>query len=180
MTDDLRRQEDIDEVARISSNQLLQTWLIIDKMLPEQLRSIRDGLEQRRTRSGQGTRLATNFMMFVCAAGILYRDGSLTMGELSRATAIPQSTTTRMVDWMVDNGYVERFPDDEDRRVVRIRLTDSGRELLLAARAQLRELSALFLKRLPAVQRAILISGLTDIVSVWQRGQEEQNAAAHY
>lgn len=101
------------------------------------------------------------------------------MGELSRATAIPQSTATRMVDWMVDNGYVDRFQDDEDRRVVRIRLTESGRDLLLAAQAQVRELSALFLKRLPAVQRAILISGMTDIVGVWQRVQEEQVAAAH-
>ncbi|TAK33992.1 MAG: MarR family transcriptional regulator [Chloroflexota bacterium] len=177
--DDARRQADIDEVARISSNQLLQTWLIIDRMLPEQLKPIRDGLKKRRTRSGQETRLATNFMMFVTTAGYLHRNGSLTMGELSRATAIPQSTATRMVDWMVDNGYVDRFQDDEDRRVVRIRLTESGRDLLLAAQAQVRELSALFLKRLPAVQRAILISGMTDIVGVWQRVQEEQVAAAH-
>jgi len=42
---------------------------------------------------------------------------------------VPFSTATRMVDWFVDNGYAQRLPDPEDRRVVRVALTDSGREL---------------------------------------------------
>jgi DNA-binding MarR family transcriptional regulator len=34
-----------------------------------------------------------------------------------------------MVDWFVDNSYAQRLSDPEDRRVVRVALTDSGREL---------------------------------------------------
>jgi DNA-binding MarR family transcriptional regulator len=155
---------------------LLKSWLIIDGLLPEQLRPIRDGLKRRRTRSSQGTRLATNFMMFMCTAGILHREGSMTMGELSRATSIPQSTATRMVDWMVENGYVDRFEDADDRRLVRMRLTDSGLELLMDAKAQMRELVARIFERLPAIQRAAFLYMLTDLTSAWQSVSEEQNA----
>jgi DNA-binding MarR family transcriptional regulator len=51
------------------------------------------------------------------------------MGELSGALSVPLSTATRMVDWLVSSGYAQRLPDVEDRRVVRVALTDSGREL---------------------------------------------------
>ena len=174
MQDDIHRQEVFDEVALRGSELLLEAWLLVDKMLPEQLGSIRDGLKRRYTRSGKGKGLPTNFIMFQCIAGILYRDGVLTMGELSQAMSIPHSTVTRMVRWMVDNGYVIRFEDSEDGRIVRIRLTDSGLELHLAAKALLREFTVEFIKRLPTVQRMAVILSLTDIVSVWQGGQERQ------
>jgi DNA-binding MarR family transcriptional regulator len=59
----------------------------------------------------------------------MYQRDNLTMGELSKAIAVPMSTATGMIDWMVDNGYVKRLSDPEDRRVVRISLTHSGRSL---------------------------------------------------
>jgi DNA-binding MarR family transcriptional regulator len=175
MPDDIGRRTGIDEVVRLASNYLRQTWSLIDTLLPEELRPIRDGLNLGHTRSNQRIGLITNFMMFLSIAGILHRYGSLTMGELSRTTSIPRSTATRMIDWMVDNGYVDRFRDGEDRRIMRIRLTDGGLELLLAAQAQLRELAGKFVERLPAVQRAAVILTLTDIIGVWHSVQDEQN-----
>jgi len=56
----------------------------------------------------------------------------LSMGELSKAMGVPLSTATRIVDWCVQNGYVERSPDAQDRRVVRVALTKPGRDLLKA------------------------------------------------
>ncbi len=179
MPDDIRTQTGIDEAGRLASDYLLKTWLIIDRVLPEQLVPIRDGLKWRRTRSSRGIGLTTNFIVFLCAAGYLNRDGSMTMGELSQALSIPRSTATRMIDWMVDNGYVDRFQDGRDRRVWYVRLTDSGLELLLAAKSQLSELADKLIERLPAVQRAAVIFILTDLVSAWQSAQEELIAAPH-
>jgi len=174
MPDDIQREKSFDEVAQLASKLLFESWFLVDKTLPEQLGPIRDGLKRQYTRSGRATGLPTNFIMFQCVAGILYRDGILTMGELSRATSIPRSTATRMIQWMVDNGYVDRFRDGEDGRIVRVRLTDNGLELFLAAKAQLREFAAEFLERLPAVQQTAVILVLTDVVSTWRGVQERQ------
>ena len=56
-------------------------------------------------------------------------DGPITMGELSRDLNIPLSTATRTMDWLVENGYAQRLSDPQDRRVVRVGLTDAGQEI---------------------------------------------------
>ena len=58
---------------------------------------------------------------------ILHRKPGLTMGELSQALSVPLYTATRMVDWLVESGLADRLSDPNDRRVVRVTLTDDGR-----------------------------------------------------
>ncbi len=55
--------------------------------------------------------------------------GHLSMNDLSQAMGLASSTLTRHVDQLVRKGLAHRWPDDEDRRVVRVELTDRGREL---------------------------------------------------
>jgi DNA-binding MarR family transcriptional regulator len=55
-------------------------------------------------------------------------EGPITMGELSRDLEVPLSTATRTMDWLVDNGYAQRLPDQKDRRIVRVELTGQGKE----------------------------------------------------
>jgi DNA-binding MarR family transcriptional regulator len=57
------------------------------------------------------------------------QDEPITMGDLSRIMGVPFSTATRTADWLVNNGYVQRLADPEDRRVVRVELTGAGKEL---------------------------------------------------
>lgn len=66
---------------------------------------------------------------FFNTSGTLYRADNLTMGELSKSIAAPMSSTTRMVNWLVDNGYAARLSDPDDRRIVRVTLTAEGRKL---------------------------------------------------
>ncbi|MFO8101192.1 MAG: MarR family transcriptional regulator [Dehalococcoidia bacterium] len=61
---------------------------------------------------------------------ILYAKRNPTMGEISEALGVPLSTATRMANWWVDNGYAQRLDDPDDRRVVRLGLTESGQQLL--------------------------------------------------
>jgi DNA-binding MarR family transcriptional regulator len=56
-------------------------------------------------------------------------EGPITMGELSRDLNVPLSTATRTMDWLVDNGYAQRLPDPQDRRIVRVGLTKDGQEI---------------------------------------------------
>jgi DNA-binding MarR family transcriptional regulator len=54
------------------------------------------------------------------------------MGELSRDLEMPLSTATRTMDWLVNNGYAQRLPDPKDRRIVRVELTEKGKETFQA------------------------------------------------
>jgi len=66
---------------------------------------------------------------------ILLSEGEdpLTMGRLSSELDVPLSTATRIVDTLVQAGIVERINDPSDRRVVRVGMSENGRELYEAA-----------------------------------------------
>jgi DNA-binding MarR family transcriptional regulator len=78
--------------------------------------------------SSKGTGINTP-SLFVNAGSVLSRyEGPVSMGELSRDLEVPLSTATRTMDWLVDNGYAKRLPDPKDRRIVRVELTEKGKE----------------------------------------------------
>jgi MarR family transcriptional regulator, organic hydroperoxide resistance regulator len=65
----------------------------------------------------------------VTAIKLLEAFGDPSLSELSEHMSAHNSTITGLVDRMVKGGLVERVRSTEDRRVVRIRLTERGREL---------------------------------------------------
>lgn len=54
------------------------------------------------------------------------------MGDLSRILGVPFSSATRTADWLVKSGYLQRLADPDDRRVVRVELTELGKDLYRA------------------------------------------------
>ena len=108
----------------------MQVWNKFESTLDKELDQIRENLEGMHPhRVGQSD---TNYELFYRASSSIYPRGSMTMGEFSTALSVPLSTATRIADWLVDNGYFQRFNDSEDRRVVIIALTDNGRGLYKA------------------------------------------------
>ena len=57
----------------------------------------------------------------------IYQKSSVTMGEISNELFVSPATATRVVDWWVKNGLVERFPDSSDKRLVRVKITEEGK-----------------------------------------------------
>jgi DNA-binding MarR family transcriptional regulator len=49
------------------------------------------------------------------------------MSDLARMVVISRPSTTRVVDRLVERGWLRRWHDDDDRRVVMVELTDAGR-----------------------------------------------------
>ena len=58
----------------------------------------------------------------------LLETGSVTMSEIAAETRVHPTVVTRFMDRMVDKGFVERRRDEDDRRVVRVSLTEKGKE----------------------------------------------------
>jgi len=89
----------------------------------------------------------------------------LSPGRLLRETLVTSGTMTNRVDRLTARGFVERYPDPEDRRGVLVRLTPEGKkavdgafEALLAAEAGfLAELTGPQQQELAALLRNLLI-----------------------
>jgi DNA-binding MarR family transcriptional regulator len=60
----------------------------------------------------------------------LWREDGLTPGELAQRIGVETSTVTRAAQRMEVTGLVKRIPDPEDARLVRVYLTERGREVL--------------------------------------------------
>jgi DNA-binding MarR family transcriptional regulator len=57
-------------------------------------------------------------------------EGGLRLGELAEAEGVSAPSLTRIVNALVDAGYVERTPDPLDGRAHRVALTAAGAELI--------------------------------------------------
>lgn len=66
----------------------------------------------------------------------LARKGPLKMSELAQILGLTAGAVTAASDKLIENGYVTRIRDEQDRRIVYLGITDQGRELM----QQLREL----------------------------------------
>jgi len=110
-----------------------------------------------------------NYELFYRVCSTIYPKGNVTMGEFSSALSIPLSSATRIADWLVDHGYVQRIPDADDRRVVRITLTDVGKELFQAIDQYIRERVYQIMSGLTAQE----ITTLLNLVSKVKSGLKE-------
>ena len=70
------------------------------------------------------------------ALSVIVFGGPVTFGELAAAEQVKPPTMTRLVSALEDAGFVRRENDRNDKRVVRLRATAKGRQLLHAGRAR--------------------------------------------
>ncbi|MBA7481769.1 hypothetical protein ES707_17245 [subsurface metagenome] len=92
-----------------------QIWNKFEVMLDKELDQMQERLNG--IQPGKEPHTISNHELFYRVSNSIQQKGNLTMGELSNALSVPLSTTTRIVDWLVDNGYAQRLPDQEDRRI---------------------------------------------------------------
>ncbi|SEB73096.1 MarR family winged helix-turn-helix transcriptional regulator [Terriglobus roseus] len=90
--------------------------------------------------------------------GILLREGPLLMSELAKSMEIPLSSATNLVNRLVEKGHVARERSDEDRRIVRVTVTASGRRLMAKLEQFRLEASRHALTRLDTAEQRTLIA----------------------
>jgi DNA-binding MarR family transcriptional regulator len=70
---------------------------------------------------------------FDVLAQLYRREDGMTPGELTRALLVTAGNVTGIVDRLARLGLAERRPVPQDRRAVRVRLTQRGRQLMQRA-----------------------------------------------
>ena len=93
----------------------------------------------------------------------LWRDDGLSPGEVARRLGIATPTVTRAATRMEATGLLRREPHPSDRRLVRLRLTDRGRELEKIIDEQTNQLTERALATLGAAERESLVRALHEI-----------------
>ena len=95
----------------------------------------------------------------------LYQQGSMTLGEITKATRADLSTTGEMVRRMTDRGLVTRAAGKEDRRTVSIAITENGVTALLELVSRMPRLQERLLAPIPAEERRSFLQNLKRIVA---------------
>lgn len=89
-------------------------------------------------------------------ASLVGSDSGETVTGLADLCLLQQPTMTKLLDRMVRDGLVDRAMDGRDRRVVRVRLTASGSELVAQLTAAARRHEAEVFERHPEAASAAL------------------------
>ncbi len=106
----------------------------------------------------------------------LNREAPHTMGELAWELALTESAATRLVDRLVRTNLVRRERDPEDRRVVRVRLSSYGRQLVAVVLQRRQEQFQRVGHQLEPDERRQLVLGLEALVRVFSAAE---HGAAH-
>ncbi|CEG25496.1 MarR family winged helix-turn-helix transcriptional regulator [Bacillus sp. B-jedd] len=78
-------------------------------------------------------------MMAVIKQGMSEGNGVMKVSEISQKLHVTPPTVTQLINVLEKDGFVERTIDPDDRRAVKIRLTEKGLEVTDQARKAFRE-----------------------------------------
>lgn len=90
----------------------------------------------------------------------LRRFGDLSMTRLAKLSATDRTTLTRSIDSLITDGLVLRETSAADRRIVVIRLTEAGRDLLATIRSEIRPLNHDICAHLTPDEQAVMTRAL--------------------
>ena len=97
---------------------------------------------------------------------VLSHEQNCTMRDLSQHLGVRPSTATELVDALVRGGFVQRTPDPNDRRAVRLNLSAKGRRLKDKHRAERQQHLRAVIANLSDEQRHAMLGALETLVGV--------------
>jgi len=112
----------------------------------------------------QKTRSRLSHVQFF-AVSLLHRKGSLSMSELAHEMQISKQQLSPLVYKLINQGLLVRKPDENDRRIVRIEVTEQGRNMVKEIFAEIKLDLVEKLRTLPGME-------LDELKQMLQRIQE--------
>ena len=93
----------------------------------------------------------------------LHRLRDAPMKDFSEEMQVSQSTVTQLADKLARRGLAERHADPDDRRVARLRLSESARAMMEATDRERRETLTAICRALPAGRQSEIVAALTTL-----------------
>lgn len=99
------------------------------------------------------------------------RDKELsTISQLANSISLSQATLTTILDRLESNGLVKRERSDQDKRKVRVRLTDQGRKVLDIAPEPLQDTFIREFEALKDWERSMILASLQRVAEMMDAG----------
>jgi DNA-binding MarR family transcriptional regulator len=146
--------------------QLLHPRSHFHLVVPENIRAVRERVYGSNF-TDKGGRVAGP-LLYLAADVLTHYEGPISMGEFSHDLEVPFSTATRIMDWLVNNGYAQRLPDPNDRRIVLVELTQAGKETYQLFSTFLSERVEQALSRLTPAERENFIGLLNKVLDAFE------------
>ena len=96
-----------------------------------------------------------------------------TMKDCSERLMVSQSTVTQLADRLVKRGLIERHPDPQDRRVIRLRMSAYGVTLMESVDAPRLKTINLLWERLSTAEREQVLDVFHHVANVAEKVREE-------
>ncbi len=109
---------------------------------------------------------------------ILIEQGEITMGELCERMYLACSTATDLIDRMERNGLIARERDQNDRRVIRLKVLQPGKQVIEEVMVARKHYLGGILEQVPESERDSLIRYLGDLHMLMQQAEVEHATEA--
>ena len=107
---------------------------------------------------------------------LLEMNDGIPMSRLAEELDVALPNATGIVGRMAERGIVERRHDAEDRRIVRVGLTDAGRQLIGEMEATRRERMTRLIGAMNATQQRRLLQSVRDLHAAARQLQQDEEA----
>lgn len=104
----------------------------------------------------------------------VYRDTGMTIGDLCDKMFLACSTVSGLVDRLEKMGLMERYRDETDRRVVRLKLTEKGTECTEEILEERREKLMKDLEMVSVDQQKELIGSLNQLLEIMNDAESKE------
>ena len=159
------RSAGVDQITAFIQG-FVQLWIKYEALLQQELVK-----QKLNIQSGKNNEIQTdiNLGLFYRVSSSIYPRNDVTMGELSALLSVPLSTATRIVNCMVSSNYIKRLPDPDDRRIVRVALTETGLEFHRAIENYTKEHVHKVLSNLTLEEQTLLFKILDKVLPALKR-----------
>jgi len=104
----------------------------------------------------------------------VHREQGITVSEISRRTGLVKSHISRTVDSLVEQGFLEKRPDSQDQRLIRLYTTEQASAHFDRMKTEIRKRLSAIIATLPEEKVRAMMDGLRALRTVLEQGSEDK------
>jgi len=116
----------------------------------------------------EGCTYGESILLYVILRHLRMHQRGPKVSELGSLLRVRTPSVTQMINGLEARGLVEREPDPEDRRVVRVRLTDEGLRVTRGAEGSMRKEMEGLIERLGEERTRLLVELLGEVIQYFE------------